>query len=249
MEEIFKAIQTASSQNVDVVALPENFAFMGNEKKRLELAEQISSTVEVSLQKWAHEFGVYILGGGYPVPAGDGRVFNRARLINPQGKTIALYDKIHLFDVDLSEKEVYRESDMVQAGRDVVIADLPEFEMKAGLSICYDVRFPELYREMTKQGAYLFFVPAAFTKPTGQAHWHTLLRARAIENSAFVIAPAQTGKHGEKRKTYGHALIIDPWGNILAEAGDQPEIITAELDMDQLKEIRRKLPALEHRIL
>lgn len=249
MEKIYEAVSKAVKEGADLVALPENFAFMGDEKKRLEQAEKIYQSVETSLIGWAEELEIYILGGGYPVPVQNGKVFNRAALINPEGKRIAAYNKIHLFDVGLSEKEIYKESDMVEAGKDVVVVNLPEYEMIAGLSICYDVRFPELYREMTKQGAQILFVPAAFTKPTGRAHWETLLRARAIENSTFVVAPAQTGKHGERRETHGHAMIIDPWGKILADAGEKPGMATAELDLEALKEIRRKLPALEHRVL
>ena len=138
---------------------------------------------------------------------------------------------------------------MVQAGRDIIVADLPEFGIKAGLSICYDVRFPELYRKMGKEGANVLFVPAAFTRPTGKAHWEVLLRARAIENSAYVVAPAQTGKHGKKRKTFGHAMIIDPWGKVLSNAGKEPRIAMAELDLETLRDVRRKLPSLEHRVI
>lgn len=249
LEKAYKWIKKAADEGADLIALPENFAFMGDEKKRLEQAEIISEKVEKLLVEWAKEFEVCLLGGGYPLPADNGKVFNRARLIHPKGKSIAVYDKIHLFDVELSEKETYRESGMVQAGKNVIVADLPEFQMKAGLSICYDVRFPELYRQLAKEGAHILFVPAAFTRPTGKAHWETLLRARAIENSAFVVAPAQTGKHGKKRETYGHAMIIDPWGNILSDAGEKPGMATADLDMATLKEVRRKLPALEHRVL
>ncbi len=249
LDMAYKFIQEAAKDGADLVALPENFAFMGNEQKRQEQAHEISKATDKALKKWAMEFEIYLLGGGYPVPAENGKVSNCARLIDPNGETIALYDKIHLFDVELSEKEIYRESDMVKAGREIVVADLPEFGMKAGLSICYDVRFPELYRELVKQGADILFVPAAFTRPTGKAHWETLLRARAIENSTFVVAPAQTGKHGKRRETHGHALIIDPWGNILADAGEKPGMAMAELKREDLKEVRRKLPALEHRVL
>ncbi|MDZ7719700.1 MAG: carbon-nitrogen hydrolase family protein [Balneolaceae bacterium] len=249
MKAVYKSLKKAVDNGTDLVALPENFAFMGDEKQRLEQADKISEKVENLLVEWAKEFEIYLLGGGYPVPAEDGKVFNRAKLINPKGETIAVYNKIHLFDVELSDKETYRESDMVQAGKDLVVADLPEFGMKTGLSICYDVRFPELYREMAKQGAHLLFVPSAFTRPTGKAHWKTLLKARAIENSAFVVAPAQTGKHGEKRETYGHAMIIDPWGKVLDDAGEESGMATATLDLEYLKEVRKKLPSLEHRVL
>jgi predicted amidohydrolase len=249
LEMIYPLIKKAVEEGADLVGLPENFAFMGDEQKRLEQADEVSKATEKALKEWAVEFEIYLLGGGYPVPAENGKVSNCARLINPNGETIALYDKIHLFDVDLSEKETYRESDLVKPGREIVVADLAEFGMKAGLSICYDVRFPELYRELVKQGANVLFVPAAFTRPTGKAHWKTLLRARAIENSAYVVAPAQTGKHGKRRETFGHALIIDPWGNILADAGEEPGMAMAEVKPDELKDVRRKLPSLEHRVL
>lgn len=249
LDVAYNFVKEAADDGADFVALPENFAFMGDEQKRLEQAQEISTATEKALKEWALKFEIYLLGGGYPVPAENGKVSNCACLINPNGETIALYDKIHLFDVELSEKETYRESDMVKPGRDIVVADLPEFEMKVGLSICYDVRFPELYRELVEQGADILFVPAAFTRPTGKAHWETLLRARAIENSAFVVAPAQTGKHGRRRKTYGHALIIDPWGKIMADAGTEPGMAMSELKPEDLKEVRRKLPALEHRVL
>ena len=249
MELAYKLVKKAANEDANLVALPENFAFMGDEKKRLEQAEEISKSVEKNLNEWAKKFELFILGGGYPVPAENSKVFNRATLINPKGETVAVYNKIHLFDVELTKKETYRESEMVQAGRDIVVVDLPEFEIKAGLSICYDVRFPELYREMAKQGAHVLFVPAAFTRPTGKAHWETLLRARAIENSAFVVAPAQTGKLGKKRKTYGHAMIIDPWGKVLSNAGEKTGMASAELDIEILKEVRKKLPSIEHRVL
>lgn len=249
LEMTYDMVKKVAIESADLVVLPENFAFMGDEKKRLEQAEKISEKVEKLLVNWTKEFEIYLLGGGYPVPAENGKVFNRAVLVNPKGESVAVYNKIHLFDVDLSKQETYRESDMVQAGKDIVLADFPEFGMKAGLSICYDVRFPEIYREMVKQGAHILFVPAAFTRPTGKAHWEILLRARAIENSAFVVAPAQTGKHGLKRETYGHTMIIDPWGKVLSDAGQEPGMATAELDLERLKEVRKKLPALEHRVL
>lgn len=249
MEAVYKSLKKVKKDGSNLAALPENFAFMGDEKKRLEMAKEISQTVEKLLASWAEEFGIYLLAGGYPVPAENGKVYNRAALINPKGETIAVYNKIHLFDVELSKKETYRESDIVRAGSKVVVADLPEFGMKAGLSICYDVRFPELYREMAKQEAHIHFVPAAFTRTTGKAHWEILLRARAIENNVFVVAPAQTGSHGKKRKTFGHAMIIDPWGKILSNAGEKPGMATAELELETLKEVRKKLPSLEHRVL
>jgi predicted amidohydrolase len=247
MIEVYRWLERASSVGAKLICLPENFAFMGNENERLEQAAIISDTVESCLKEWAEELDVYILCGGYPVPAENGKVFNRSILINPAGEIQAAYNKMHLFDVELSDEEVYRESEMVQAGMDVVVTELTKYSMKVGLSICYDIRFPELYRQQADQGADIFTIPAAFTRPTGRAHWEILLRARAIENSAYVVAPAQTGKHGDKRETWGRAMIIDPWGRVLSNAGTEPGMAVADITSVRLTEIRRKLPALEHR--
>ncbi len=169
---------------------------------------------------------------------------NRSFLIGPDGQIRARYSKIHLFDVDLAGGESYRESNTVAAGSAAMLAETPWG--KLGLTICYDVRFPQLYRSLAKKGAFAFTVPSAFTVPTGEAHWHVLLRARAIENGAFVIAPAQGGVHANGRKTYGHSLILDPWGGILAEAGTEPGVIWAEIDPALSREVREKLPSLNH---
>ena len=249
MKEIYRWIKKAAEKGAKLICLPENFAFMGNEKERVRQAEDISATVENNLSAWSEELSVYILGGGYPVPAGSGKVYNRSGLFNPNGKIEAVYNKIHLFDVKLSDDETYLESGMVQPGKEIVSGELEEFDMKVGLSICYDIRFPELYRKQSERGADILTIPAAFTRPTGRAHWDILLRARAIENSAYVIAPAQTGKHGTKRETYGHSMIIDPWGTILADAGTEPGMVLAELDPSVIEDIRRKLPSLKHRVL
>jgi predicted amidohydrolase len=247
--EVYRWLERAAAEGAKLICLPENFAFMGNEKERLQQAEEISNLVPDCLKEWAEELNVYILGGGYPVPANNGKVFNRSILINPNGEIQAAYNKMHLFDVNLSDDEVYRESEMVEGGREVVVTALPEYEMKVGLSICYDIRFPELYRKQADRGADIITIPAAFTRPTGRAHWEILLRARAIENSAYVVAPAQTGKHGEKRETWGHAMIIDPWGNVLSNAGTEPGMAVADIKTGEIAETRKKLPSLEHRKL
>jgi predicted amidohydrolase len=249
MTEVYRWLERAATKGAKLICLPENFAFMGNESERMKQAEEIAKIVEESLRVWAEELDVYILAGGYPVPAEEGKVFNRSILINPKGEIQAMYNKIHLFDVELSADEVYRESDMVQGGREVVVSKLKEFEMNLGLSICYDIRFPELYRQQADRGVDIITVTAAFTRPTGHAHWEILLRARAIENSAYVIAPAQTGKHGSKRETWGHAMMIDPWGRVLSKAGTEPGMAFAEIDSNVIAETRKKLPSLEHRIL
>jgi deaminated glutathione amidase len=171
--------------------------------------------------------------------------FNRSVLIAPSGDIAATYDKIHLFDVTLPNGQVYRESSQAVAGSKAVLAQVAG--LKLGLSICYDLRFPSLYRHLALAGAGLLAVPSAFTRPTGAAHWHTLLKARAIENASYVIAPAQCGTHPGGRETYGHSLIIDPWGDVLAEASaDRPEVISAVVDPARLAAVRAQIPVLMH---
>lgn len=174
----------------------------------------------------------------------DKKTFNRSILFSPDGKIVARYDKIHLFDVEVGDGQTYKESAKILAGDKSVIAETPW--AKIGMTICYDVRFPHLYRALAKAGAEILMVPAAFTQVTGEAHWHTLLRARAIENSCFVIAPAQTGTHPGNRKTYGHSLFVDPWGTIIADGGTEEGVVVCEIDLGQVKKVRAKLPSLEH---
>ena len=249
LKKAYKWVAMAAGRGASLICLPENFAFLGNEREKLEHSDEISRRVEQQLPVWAREFGVFVLGGGYPVSAGNGKVFNRSSLVNPAGEFLASYDKIHLFDVEISEDETWRESATVQPGSHSATVCHAENLATIGFSICYDLRFPELYRMLVTKGAELITVPSAFTKPTGEAHWEILLRARAIENSCYVIAPAQTGKHGEKRQTYGHSLIIDPWGKVLADAGTETGFITADIELDYLSDVRKKLPSLRHRTL
>ena len=169
---------------------------------------------------------------------------NRAFVIDPRGEIRARYDKIHLFDVNLPSGETYRESNTVAPGDDAVVANLPF--ARVGLSVCYDLRFPQLYRTLAKAGAEILTVPSAFTETTGKAHWHVLLRARAIENACFVMAPAQGGEHANGRRTYGHSLIIGPWGDIIAEGGVDPGIVAAEIDLGEIAAARGRVPALNH---
>lgn len=240
-------VQKAAENGAGLICLPENFAFMGDEAEKFNQAEEIAALVEEKLPQWAQTYSVHLMGGGYPASAGEGKIFNRSVLYLPDGSIGATYDKIHLFDVEVSAEETYRESATVQGGKPEAVVfksdDLPVI----GFSICYDVRFPGLYRELIDEGAEIITVPSAFTRPTGEAHWEVLLRARAIENSAFVIAPAQTGLHGESRKTYGHSMIIDPWGRVMADMKTDPGCIMVEIDLDMLAEIRQKLPSIQHR--
>jgi nitrilase len=181
------------------------------------------------------------------VPAGESLTYNRAELVGVEGQLLARYDKIHLFDVDIPDGTTYRESATVQPGSSLPpVVDVPGL-CRIGLSICYDVRFPELYRHLASAGAELLMVPAAFTAYTGKDHWQVLLQARAIENTAYVVAPAQTGQHHGRRQTHGHALVIDPWGTVLADAGQAPGLAMAPVDTGHGRRVRTQMPSLQHR--
>lgn len=249
LEMAWQYIKEAADEGALLAGLPENFAFLGDFPARLEQATEIAIQAEKFLSDAAGEFELYLLGGSFPALAASGKVLNKSLLFNPEGKEIGSYDKIHLFDVDLKDGESYRESDYVQPGdpRPVVV-DADDIGI-LGLTICYDLRFPELYRELTKNSAELLTVPSAFTRTTGRDHWHPLLQARAIENTSYVFAPAQTGTHGKKRKTFGHSLIIDPWGRVLADGGEEPGVSYAEIHPEVLKEVRQSIPSLKHRRL
>jgi predicted amidohydrolase len=192
----------------------------------------------------AAELKVWLLIGSLSIRADAERCANRSFLLGPDGAIVARYDKIHMFDVQLNAGNIYRESESFVAGSEAVLAALPK--AKLGMTVCYDVRFPHLYRDLAKAGAELISAPAAFTRITGEAHWHVLLRARAIETGSFIVAPAQCGKHADGRETYGHSLIVGPWGEVLAEAGVEPGIVAARLDLAAVEEARRKIPALTH---
>ena len=192
----------------------------------------------------AQELGVWILVGSIAVRVSETKVVNRSLLFGADGGLVAQYDKIHLFDVDLPTGESHRESNIVQPGDKAVIAETPWGGV--GLAICYDLRFAHLFRTLAQNGARILTVPSAFTVPTGQAHWESLLRARAIETGSFVLAPAQTGTHHGDRKTYGHSLIVSPWGEVIADGGDAVGIVLADLDMDAVDKARGAIPALQH---
>lgn len=237
-------VRAAAREGARWIGLPENFSFFGPEAQRRQQAAAIAARSEAFLLQTARTLGVWILGGGHPAPAPDGRTYNRSVLVGPEG-TAATYDKIHLFDVDLPDQP-YRESDHTAPGSSTVIAEAGGCG-RIGLSICYDLRFPELYRDLSAQGAEILAVPAAFTAYTGPDHWMPLLRARAIENTCFVVAPAQCGTHFQNRATHGHAAILDPWGTVLADAGDHPGWAVAEMDPNRLREVRTRIPSLRHR--
>ena len=242
-------IELAVRQGAELVGLPENFSYMGEEKDKLAQGDAIALESEKFLKKMAQRFQITILGGSFPVPVDNtGKVYNTTLLIDPSGQELSRYYKVHLFDVDVPDGNTYRESSTVVAGTELPPVYFSEKLGNLGLSICYDVRFPELYRHLADKGADVIFIPAAFTAFTGKDHWQVLLQARAIENTAYVIAPAQTGNNYARRLTHGHAVIIDPWGVILADAGEKPGIAIAEIKPTRLEQVRRQMPSLQHRV-
>jgi len=243
-------VREAAARGAELVALPENFAFLRREGRPVPCLQPVDGEIVGRVRRWAHELGVWILAGTIPEGApGAERFHNTSVLVSAEGEIQAVYRKLHLFDVDLSAAGggVYRESTHVAAGDAVVVAETPFGGL--GLSICYDLRFPELYRELAARGARFLAVPSAFTPHTGRDHWEVLLRARAIENQAFVLAPAQVGQHSPERASYGRSMIVDPWGLVLAQAADRPGVIVADCRSEDLERIRAALPALRHRRL
>ncbi|HEX3396061.1 MAG TPA: carbon-nitrogen hydrolase family protein [Steroidobacteraceae bacterium] len=234
-----------------ITCLPENFSFIGlKDADKLHVAEADGQgVVQAFLSDAARQLNMWILGGTIVIRTDDSnRVANASLLFDGAGKRVARYDKIHLFDVTIpGRNEQYRESTHVLPGREPVLADTPVG--KLGLSVCYDMRFPELYRELVSQGAEWLAMPAAFTVPTGRAHWETLLRARAIENLCYVVAPAQTGVHTSGRETYGDSLIVDYWGQVLSRLAKGTGVITADIDLASQAESRARFPALDNRQL
>ena len=240
-----RLVAEAAARGARLVALPENFAFLRSTGDPAPEAQALDGPWVRRMAAAARAHATTLLLGSIAERSAEaGKIHNTSVLLGPDGGTLAVYRKIHLFDIDLPGLEHLKESREVAPGRDVVVADTPVGRL--GLSICYDVRFPELYRALARAGARVLAVPAAFTDRTGKDHWEVLLRARAIENLAYVVAPAQTGVHGKGRASHGHALIVDPWGAILAQVPDGEGIAVAELDFDRQDRLRRELPALDH---
>jgi predicted amidohydrolase len=242
-----EGVRRARDAGAELITLPENVSMVvqGRAKVLERVRAEADHPALPAFQDLARETGAWLLVGSLGILLDeDGRVANRSFLIAADGAVVARYDKIHMFDVDLPGGESYRESATFRPGERAVVAPTPWGGL--GLTICYDLRFAYLFRALAQAGASLITVPAAFTVPTGRAHWQVLLRARAIETGCFIIAPAQCGTHDEGRQTYGHSLIIDPWGAILAEAGDEPGVITATLDLARVAECRGMVPALRH---
>lgn len=239
-------IHEAAEAGADVVALPENFAFMGSDEERAGVAQDLEGEILNTLQTVARASSVILLGGSFLVRStgNDPRPYNTSVLLDREGRLAGVYRKIHLFDVSIRDDATYRESAFIQAGEKVVTATLEGITF--GLSICYDLRFPELYRALARQGAQIVFVPSAFTMTTGKDHWAPLLQARAIENQVYMVAPAQFGRHDEKRQTYGRSAIVDPWGTILVQAPDRECVILADFDEDVLADVRSRMPVHKH---
>jgi predicted amidohydrolase len=239
-------IREAKGLGASFIATPEVTVLFEAESDRLfakvHVEEEDPSLL--ALRDTAKEQGVWLLIGSMAIKVGERQCANRSFLIGPDGAIRASYDKIHMFDVDLPNGEMYRESRNFRRGERAVVADMPWGRL--GLSVCYDLRFPQLYRALAHAGASFLTIPAAFTHTTGKAHWHVLQRARAIETGCFVIAPAQGGVHPNGRHTYGHSMIVAPWGEVLAEAGEDPCVITAEIDPAKVAEARQRIPALTH---
>ena len=239
-------IREAKAGGADYVQTPEMTNILDIKRERLfaAIAEEDKDVSLARLRELARELGVILHIGSLAIKISPERAANRSFLIDRAGEIVARYDKIHMFDVDLAGGESYRESRSFRAGESAVVADLPWGRL--GLTICYDLRFPALYRALAEAGASFIAIPAAFTRQTGEAHWHVLIRARAIENGSFVLAAAQGGLHENGRETFGHSLIVDPWGRILAEGGTEPGIVMAKVDPAEVAAARGRIPSLQH---
>lgn len=243
LDQTLELIEQAALNGADFVLTPEMSDFYDTQLDRLadKAKPENDHPLLIAAGALASEHDIWLLIGSVNVKV-EGGVANRSVLINSEGETVATYDKIHLFDVDISDGQVYRESEIYRAGDRRVVADLPWG--RAGLSICYDLRFPTLYRHLAKQGASFLTIPAAFTETTGKAHWLPLLRSRAIETGCYVFAPAQCGTHAGGRRTYGHSLVVDPWGDILVEAGTEVGVSMAQIRPERVDEVRQMIPSL-----
>ena len=246
LEAAVKLIGQAKDNGADYVLTPEmtNIMELSREALFSVITEEEKDASLAAFQDLARKLSLYLHVGSLAIRVSHDKAVNRSFVINPKGEIVARYDKIHMFDVDLGRGESYRESNSYRSGELAVLTDLPWGRF--GLSICYDLRFPALYRALAEGGATILTIPSAFTRVTGEAHWHVLVRARAIETGSFVLAAAQGGKHENGRETYGHSLVVDPWGRILAEGSTDPDVIMAEIDPAEVAAARAKIPSLQH---
>jgi len=246
IDNAVRMIGEAKSAGAEYVLTPEMTNILAAKREQLfaVVVEEEADASLAAMRTIARKLGIYVHVGSLAIKLSHDRAANRSFLIDPKGDIAARYDKIHMFDVDLADGESYRESRNYRPGELAVLADLPWGRL--GLTVCYDLRFPALYRALAEAGATMLAIPSAFTKQTGEAHWHVLMRARAIENGCFVFAAAQAGKHENGRETFGHSLIVDPWGRIIAEGGTEPGVVMAEIDPAQVTNARARIPSLQH---
>ena len=246
VDTVAKLLREAKSLGADYVQTPEMTALMEADRKALfaNIAEEEHDRALIAFRELARELKIIFHVGSLAIKVSPDKAANRSFLIGQDGEIAARYDKIHLFDVSLANGETHRESSSYSPGETALVAELPWGRL--GLSVCYDLRFPALYRALAEAGAHFLAIPSAFTRQTGEAHWHVLVRARAIETGCFVLAAAQGGKHENRRETFGHSLIVDPWGRIVAEGGVEPGLVMAEIDPALVAEARGQVPALEH---
>jgi nitrilase len=247
--EAARLIAEAAGAGAALAVLPENFPLMAGSRDQLLAAAEPwgGGPIQAAVADAARRHGVWVVAGTIPIRTAGDRVRAASIVFDDRGEPVARYDKIHLFDVELRGGESHLESRTIEPGAEVVVVDSPIGRL--GLSVCYDLRFPELYRQLLDQGAEVFVVPSAFTAFTGRAHWQPLLRARAIENLVYVVAAAQCGRHAKGRETYGHSLVVDPWGAVVAERPDGPGVVTADIDLERIRALRAQLPSVEHRRL
>ena len=241
-----KSINEAKEAGADYVLTPEMTNILAAKREQLfaKIVTEERDATLTTLREVARKLAIYIHIGSLAIKASPEKAANRSFLIDRRGEVVARYDKIHMFDVDLAGGESYRESNTYRPGELAMVSDLPWGRL--GLTVCYDLRFPALYRALAEAGASFLAIPSAFTRQTGEAHWHVLQRARAIENGCFVFAAAQGGKHENGRETYGHSLVVDPWGRILAEGGTEPGVVMAQIDPSEVVAARSRIPSLHH---
>lgn len=247
LQEAEQFIQQAVSKNAQCIIFPEEFITLGmTARAKLLLAEPyLSGPLQAKMAEWAKRYNIWIIGGTLPIQSDDPKKYYSSCIVwNKCGEVVGRYDKIHLFDVQVEKQGSFSESSYVQSGKEITVVTTPFG--KIGIAICYDIRFPELFRHFALQKVDMIVLPSAFTQPTGKVHWEILLRARAIENLCYVLAPDQVGVRLSGHGTYGHSMIIDPWGEILTHAEDKPALLIAKIDLDNMQRIRERFPALSH---
>lgn len=249
LRQVEQYMLQAHKEQAELVVLPENFAFMGlKEIDKRQIAEDYGQgPIQDKISQLARQLGLWVVAGTIPIKSGGTKVRASSIVFDAKGMKVARYDKIHLFDVRVSEQEAHQESLTIERGHELVLVDTPVG--KIGLTVCYDLRFPELYQQLQLLGAQLFTIPSAFTAVTGLAHWEILLRARAIENLSYVLAPNQGGYHENGRTTYGHSMIVEPWGKVLAHKDIGSGLVIAEIDLQRLQQLRRHFPCVDHHVL